>query len=99
MTTPNEQLTLDLEYPVYDHYVIELRKGTPPNDMEIVRTATAESVENAVNIIESFRGRAAFKDKVQWVSNEVDGSGSLFGLVNGVTWQIQVVPDLNTTLG
>lgn len=82
-----------------DHYTIVLRKGTPPADMEEVRSATAQTVQTAVNIIESFRDRSAFRDKVEWVSKEVDGTGSLFGLAKGVTWQIQVTPDLNTPLG
>jgi hypothetical protein len=99
MTIPDEQLTLDLEHPVYDHYTIELRKGTPPDNMEVQRSATAESLENAISIIDSFRSRSSFKDHVKWVANEVDGTGSLFGLAEGLTWQIQVVPDLNTPLG
>lgn len=91
-----EQPELPLEWPVYDHYTIELRKGNPPGEMEVLKQHTATTTIDAIGIIESMRDRTAFRDKVVWRDREVDGNGDLYGLVKGVTWQIHVTPDLNT---
>jgi hypothetical protein len=92
-----EQQELPLEWPVYDHYTVELRKGA---ELETVRSMKAESAEDALGFIEGFRDSSETKDHVTWKDREVDGTGSLMGLApGGVVWQIQVTPDLNTELG
>lgn len=79
----------------YDRYTIELRKGT-----EHVRSNTATNVENAIDIIEAFRSRTEYAEKVVWEAREVDRTGLLEGRApSGLSWQIQVVPDLSVQLG
>jgi hypothetical protein len=46
-----EQLTLDLEFPVYDHYTIELRKGDVGN-MTVLRSHNVADVDDAINLID-----------------------------------------------
>jgi len=94
-----EQPELSLEWPVYTNYTIELRKGNPPGDMEVVREHVATTTIDAVGVIDGLRDRSAFRDKVVWRDQEVDSNGDLFGLAKGVVWQIHVTPDLNTELG
>jgi hypothetical protein len=97
--TTYEQPELPLEWPVYKEYLIELRRGSSPGEMEVVRHNTARTAADAVGLIEGLRDRASFKDNVEWRDQEVDGKGDLFGLAKGVVWQIHVTPDLNTELG
>lgn len=90
-----EQLTLDLEWPVYEHYTVELRKDNQP-----VRSTKATTVEAAIDVIDGLRNAAESRDKVTWHGTEVDDSGRLFGIGPEQTvWSIHVVPDLNTELG
>ena len=76
------QPELALEWPVYDEYVIELRKGSDPEAMEVVRHQATETAADAVSIIEAFRDRAAFREDVTWRADEVDGKGDLYGLAS-----------------
>jgi hypothetical protein len=92
-----EQLTLDLEYHMYDHYTIELRKGAM-GDMQTVRSNTAKSVEDAENLIDGLRESCLQRDGVTWQHDEVDDQGNLYGLVDGVLWHISVVPPLTEVL-
>jgi hypothetical protein len=98
--TEYEQLQLDLEYPVsqHDHYEIELRKGSPPNQ-EVVGTTKALTVDDAIDLIDSYRELGANRHNVTWKGDEVDNFGDLYGLAEGVIWQIHVTPNLNTELG
>lgn len=108
MTTPTkltygdtvyEQQELALEYPVRDHYTIELRKGAM-GDLQTVRSMEAQTAEDALNLIEGFRDSSESRDDVTWQNREPDGTGSMMGLApGGVVWQIHVNPDLNTQLG
>jgi hypothetical protein len=95
----NLQDELPLEWPVYHEYTIELRKGADPEDMEVLRHHTASTSLDAIGLIGGLRDRSAFRDKVAWRAQEVDGKGDLFGLApDGVIFQIHVTPDLNTEL-
>jgi hypothetical protein len=97
MTQP-EQLTLPLEYHMYDRYTVELRKGAI-GDMETQRSMTAKNVEDAANLIEGFRDSCLQRDSVTWQNDEVDNMGNLFGLApGGVVYQISVVPPLTEVL-
>ena len=97
--TAYEQPELPLEWPVHDHYTVELRKGAV-GEMEPVRSMQAPTVEDAISLIESFRDLAANRDGVTWRDNDVDNHGDLYGLAKGgIVWQIHVTPDLNTELG
>jgi hypothetical protein len=103
MTTPDPnqraegQLELPLEYHVYDHYTIKLSKGSI-GEMEIVRTHTAKTVDDAITFVESLRDMFANRDDVQWQGDEVDERGLLFGLARGVVYEISVVPPLSEGL-
>jgi hypothetical protein len=67
--------------------------------MEVLRQSKATETRDAISLIEALRDRSAFRDKVVWRSQEVDGHGDLFGLApGGVIFQIHVTPDLNTEL-
>lgn len=92
-----EQLTLDLEYHMSDHYTVELRKGEIGN-METVRSNTAKSVDGALNLIDGFRDSALQRDSVTWQSDEVDAGGNLYGMVGSTVYQISVVPPLSEAL-
>ena len=93
-----EQLTLDLEYPVYDHYTVELRKGAMGN-LETLRSTKATSVDGAVGLIEGYREFAENRHKVTWRGEEPDTTGSLMGLApEGVVWEIHCTPNLDTPL-
>ena len=97
--TVYEQPELPLEWPVYKHYTIELRKGAM-GDLQTVRSTDAETAENALELIESFRDASESRDHVTWQVREPDGTGSMMGLApGGVVYQIHVNPDLNTALG
>jgi len=90
-----EQPELPLEWPVHDHYTVELRKSG-----ETIRSMRASSTEDAIGMIEGFRDSSETKDQVTWRDRDVDGTGSLVGLApGGVVWQIHVSPNLNTELG
>ena len=94
-----EQQELPLEWPVYKHYTVELRKGAM-GDLQTVRSTDADSAGDALDLIESFRDTSASRDNVTWQVREPDGTGSMMGLApGGVVWQIHVNPDLNTALG
>jgi len=93
-----EQLTLDLEYPVYDHYTIELRKGEVGN-MDVLRTHSVTRLDDAINLIEGLRDSALQRDSVAWQHDEVTEDGTLYGLApGGVVFMISVVPPLSTSL-
>jgi len=94
-----QQLELELEWPVYDHYRVELRKGEMP-DLDVVRSTKATDVDGAISLIEGFRDIAASRNSVTWQGEEVEPSGILFGLApGGEVWQIIVVPPLGQELG
>ena len=82
---------------MYDHYTIELRKGAI-GDMQTVRSNTAKSVLDASVLIDGWRESALQRDGVTWQSDEVDGHGNLYGMVEGVVWQIACVPPLTEPL-
>ena len=98
----NEQQELDLEYAVYEHYVVELRQGSPPNQVTLHSTK-AKTVDDAVDLIEGFRELGRDKHNVAWKDEEVDTYGDLYGLApgneGGEIWQIHVTPNLETELG
>lgn len=97
--TAYEQPELPLEWPVHDHYTIELRKGAM-GDLQTVRSMDATTAEDALSLIEGFRDSSEGRDNVTWQVREPDGTGSMMGLApGGVVWQIHVSPDLNTQLG
>ena len=93
----SEQLTLDLEFPMYDHYTVELRKGAV-GDMQTVRSNTAKSVEDAENLIDGLRESTLQRDGVTWQADEVDDHGNLYGMAESTVWQISVVPPLTEVL-
>lgn len=94
-----EQPELPLEWPPYDHYKVEIRSG-PLFEEGALRTHKAESVEDAVNLIEGLRDTYAARAEVVWQADEVNGEGKLHGLApEGVVWLIQVTPPLTTPLG
>lgn len=92
-----EQLTLDLEYPVYDHYTIELRKGEVGN-METLRSHSVSRVDDALNLIEGLRESVLQRDHVTWQHDEVGPDGTLYGMADGVVFMISVVPPLSVSL-
>ena len=94
-----QQLELPLEYHVYDNYTVELRRGEMP-DLDVVRSTKASDVDDAIGLIEGFRDLAASRNDVVWQDEEVDQTGTLFGLGGGgEVWQILVVPPLAQELG
>jgi hypothetical protein len=93
----SEQLTLDLEYHMSDHYTVELRRGEVGN-MEVVRSNTAKTADGALNLIEGFRDSTLQRDGVTWQHDEVDPSGNLYGMAGTVVWQISVVPSLTESI-
>lgn len=94
-----EQLELELEWPVHDHYKIELIEGAG-DAVEVVRSTKATDVDGAIGLIDGFRELAAGRDDVTWDGDNVDERGVLFGLdAKGVTWQITCVPPLSQELG
>ena len=92
-----EQLTLDLEYHMSDHYTVELRKGEIGN-MTTVRSNTAKNVDDAAHLIDGFRDSALQRDSVTWQRDDVDDNGNLYGMSGGVVYQISVVPPLTESL-
>lgn len=93
-----EQLTLDLEFPVYDHYTIELRKGDVGN-MTVLRSHNVADVDDAINLIDGLRQSALQRDKVTWQHDEVEPNGTLYGMSeNGTVYMIIVVPPLSQSL-
>lgn len=97
MTDPPEQLELPLEFPMSDHYTIELRKGAI-GDMQALRTYSAKSVEDATNLIEGMRDSMLQRDGVTWQHDEVDDHGNLYGMAGSTVYQISVVPPLSVSL-
>jgi hypothetical protein len=98
MTHDPNQGTLDLEFATYDHYTVTLSKGAV-GAMEAVRTHTAHTVDEAVNLIDGLRDSVASRDNVTWQGTEVDERGLLFGLAPGGTvFEIAVLPPLSTVL-
>lgn len=93
----DEQLTLDLEYHMSDHYTVELRKGEIGN-MQTVRSNTAKSVDDAAHLIDGFRDSALQRDSVTWQRDDVDDNGNLYGMAGSIVWQISVVPPLSESL-
>jgi hypothetical protein len=93
-----EQLTLDLEYPVYDHYTVELRKGEVGN-MAVLRSHNVRSTDDATNLIDGLRDSALQRDKVTWQHDEVQPNGTLYGMTDeGTLYMISVVPPLSESL-
>jgi hypothetical protein len=97
MSDQPEQLTLPLEYHTYDHYTIELRKGAV-GAMEVMRSNTAKSVDDAEHLIDAFRENAIQREGVTWQGDEVDNMGSLYGMAYSTVWQISCVPPLTEPL-
>ena len=97
MTESPEKLQLDLEYHMYDHYTVELRKGAV-GEMETLRSMTAKNVDDASQLIEGFRDSTLQRDGVTWQHDEVDGQGNLYGMSGSVVYQISVVPPLTESL-
>jgi hypothetical protein len=94
-----EQPELALEWPVYKHYTVELRKGVMPN-LDTVRSTKATDVDGAISLIEGFRDLAASRNSVTWQEEEVNPEGFVFGLApGGEVWQIMCVPPLGQELG
>jgi len=94
-----EQQELALEWPVYKHYTVELRKGEMPN-LTTVRSTKATDVDGAIGLIEGFRDLAAARNSVTWQDDEVNAEGFVFGLApGGEVWQIMCVPPLAQELG
>jgi hypothetical protein len=92
------QSELPLEWPDYDHYTIEIRKG-PQHSEEVLREHTAKSVEEAENLIEALRDTYYNRNDVTWQNEEVDVHGKLYGLApGGDTYVISVVPPLGVEL-
>lgn len=90
----DEQLELPLDMPAPTRYTIEVRRGQTFGEAEVLRTQSVSTVEDAMDVIESFREFYANREAVDWVGNEVDSGGWLSGLAHGVTYVIQVVPPL-----
>jgi len=88
---------LPLEYHMYDHYTVELRKGAI-GDMQTVRSYTARSTDDAASLIEGLRDNALQRDGVTWQNDEIDDHGNLYGMVEGTVWHISVVPPLSVAL-
>jgi len=82
---------------MYDHYTIELRKGAI-GDMQVVRSNAAKSVLDASTLIDGWRDNALQRDGVTWQADEVDNHGNLYGMAEGVVWQISCVPPLTEPL-
>jgi len=94
---------LPLEHPSYDHYDILVSKG-PVHGLDVMRTFTASTVEDAQDLIEAQRTYYAQREGVVWATEEVNDQGRLFGLGPSQqggpdTWLISVVPTLSTKLG
>lgn len=97
-TEQPEQLTLNLEYPLSEHYTIELRKGEVGN-MSVLRSHQVANTLDAVNLIEGLRQSTLQRDKVTWQHDEVEPNGTLYGLSeDGVVFMISVVPPLTSQL-
>ena len=95
----NDPPELPLEWLPYDHYKVEIRNG-PLFEEKALRSHKAESVADAVSLIEGLRDTYAARAEVVWQAEEVNGEGKLFGLApEGVVWVIQVTPPLSTPLG
>lgn len=97
MTDGPEQLQLDLEYHMSDHYTIELRKGAV-GDMETVRSHTAKTVEDAANFVDGLRESCLMRDHVTWQGDEVNAEGNLYGMVGNTVYWISVVPPLTESI-
>jgi hypothetical protein len=83
--------------PVYSHYTVELRKGSPAE--ETVRHHEVKTVPEAEKLIEGLRDTANQRDGVSWQYEEVDVQGNLYGLApGGVVYTINVVPPLSVAL-
>jgi hypothetical protein len=80
-----------------DHYTIELRKGAI-GDMETLRSMTAKTIEDAMQLIEGFRDSCLQRDGVTWQHDEVDDQGNLYGMTGSTVYQISVVPPLTVSL-
>jgi hypothetical protein len=93
------QSELPLEWPEYDHYTVEIRSG-PLFEEKPLRTHTADSPEDALNLIEGLRDTYGERMDVTWDGEEVDGNGILRGLApEGVVFVISVVPPLSVEIG
>jgi len=93
-----EQLRLPLEYPVSDHYTIELREGAV-GDMQTVRHHVTRSVEDAANLVDGLRESCIQRDRVTWQGDEPNGEGNLYGMAPGGTvYWISVVPPLTESI-
>ena len=56
---------LPLEWPSYDHYTIEIRKG-PLHAEETLRTHTAADIDAALNLIDGLRETYMQREDVAW---------------------------------
>lgn len=93
-----EQLTLDLEWPVYTHYTVELTKGAV-GSMELVRTLHPRTALDAAGVVDAWRQTATAREGVTWQGDEVDERGLLYGLgPGGVVYCISCVPPLSEAL-
>lgn len=89
---------MSLEWPNYDSYTVEIRKG-PLHAEETVRTHKATTVREAEDIIEALRDNFNNREDVTWQEEEVDVHGKLYGLApGGEVWVISVVPPLGVDL-
>lgn len=79
-----------------DHYTVELRRGDLGN-LEVLRSHVVKSPDDAMNLIDGLRDSSLQRDGVTWQSDDVDAEGNLFGLANGIVYQISVVPPTEGT--
>lgn len=94
-----QQLELPLEMPVYDHYHVVISKG-PTFGETTLRQHKAETVEDAIGLINGLRDTYRQRDNITWQSEEVNDEGKLYGLAQGGdVYLIQVTPPLSVDLG
>lgn len=95
--TPTVQ-QLPLEYPVTDHYDIELRKGA--SGEQTLRKHEAANPADALAFVEALRDDAIARYMVTWQTEEPIVGGKMHGLAPaGVTYEIVVIPPLEDLVG
>jgi hypothetical protein len=82
----------------FDHYQVEIRAGQL-FDEQVLRSHSAGSVDDALNLLDGIRDAYAQRDEVTWDGEEVDAGGKLRGLdPSGRVYLLSVTPPLTVAL-
>jgi hypothetical protein len=78
-------------------YTVKLNTGQPPDEWQEIRKTTSPDEAGAISLIEGFSQFANSRHGVNWLGEEVNENGDLFGHdENGVYWNIHVDPPLDS---